>query len=73
MDEKEPAVAGKPPLVIQPPKRKVFTTLLALLAALSVVAFFHQRPLETNSQRILEKEPLKEWTWNDVSGTIDAF
>ncbi|KAH6897261.1 TAP-like protein-domain-containing protein [Thelonectria olida] len=71
MDEKKPVIAEKPPLVMQPPKRKVFTTLLALVAALSVVAFFHQRPLETDRERVLGKEPAGQWTWNDVTPSRD--
>lgn len=72
MDEKT-CVERKPPSVVQPVRRRISTTLLGLVAALSFVAFFHQRPLHEDGRVLLENQPVGQWTWNDVSCPIVGF
>ncbi|KAI5465550.1 Alpha/Beta hydrolase protein [Mariannaea sp. PMI_226] len=69
------ATAGKgdfSPLAKQPPRKGIWTTLLALVTALSILAFFHQQPLAAPRRPSISSKTSKEqWSWNDVTPSAD--
>ncbi|RSL41736.1 hypothetical protein CEP53_012580 [Fusarium sp. AF-6] len=71
MDEKVAAEAR--PLLRERPKRRqrsTFATVLALLAATALIAFFHRRPESSRDEIGHESEP-KPWSWNDLKPSQD--
>ncbi|UPK89475.1 hypothetical protein LCI18_000410 [Fusarium solani-melongenae] len=71
MDEKVAAEAR--PLLRERPKRRqrsTFATVLALLAATALIAFFHRRPESRPDEIDHESEP-EPWSWNDLEPSRD--
>ncbi|KAH7272815.1 Alpha/Beta hydrolase protein [Fusarium solani] len=71
MDEKVAAEAR--PLLRERPRRRqrsTFATVLALLAATALIAFFHRRPESRLDEIDHESEP-EPWSWNDLEPSQD--
>ncbi|EEU46614.1 uncharacterized protein NECHADRAFT_100212 [Fusarium vanettenii 77-13-4] len=71
MDEKVAAEAR--PLLRERPRRRqrsTFATVLALLAATALIAFFHRRPESRLDEIGHESEP-EPWSWNDLEPSQD--